>query len=474
VSITVASGSYSATQVVPVGQCTGPLLVPSGTATVTETAPFPYGLTKVTTIPSAALISTNLAASSATVAVTASSDSSVETLVHLVNSTKLGYVKVCKTLTSNSGDIITAGKSTFVFDVSSAISSGSVSVVVPSTEQAACALYKDELPLGTKVTVTERGFANTTLTNVQVLPASQDAGTAAPTARLTVGPNQDGVTTASFTNRANGTIEICKNIDDSNWHRSWSKYSKDEYNGSPYDGTPFQFSVNGGAPITVKAGYCSAPLSVPAGTATVEELATPNFSLVGFTAVGPDGKTRLVSAGTDNPITVNVPWGGVGNETLVTATNQVNTGQVKVCKMLDDKTPVGKSFKFETTFSVGNGWYDSYLTLTPTDNGPAGEVCGWLSAPLPVINWHGDPITVTVTECASPFGVDSNGMPIVEPTSITYDGNGTFVESLSYGPTVTPGPAATDPDADGSYHLSADIGQGVNVITFTNSLVLDP
>lgn len=474
VTVTITSGSFTTSQVVPVGQCTGPISVPSGVATVSEVAPFPSHLTSVSTVPVSALVSTDLGSNSAKVTVSPSADSSVETLVHLVNSDALGYVKVCKTLTANSGDIIAAHKATFVFDVSSSISSGTVTVTVPALSQMACALYRTELPLGTVVTVSEESFPNATLTGVQVLPASQDAGSTGSTAMLTVGPNQDGVTTASFTNQADGTVEICKQIDDSNWYTKWANYAEGQYYGSPYDGTPFQFSVNGGAPITVKAGACSAPISVPAGTATIAELSTPNFSLVGFTAVGPDNKSRLVSAGTDNPVTVNVPWGGVGNETLVTATNQVNTGRVKVCKVLDDKTPVGKSYDFVTRFSVGDGWYDSDVTLTPTANGPSGEVCGWLSAPLPVVNPDGSSVSVKVTEGPSPFGVDTNGKPIVEPTMITYQGNGSFIESLSYAATSSPGPVATAPDADGCYHLSAYIGQGVNVITFTNSLVLDP
>jgi hypothetical protein len=128
---------------------------------------------------------------------------------------------------------------------------------------------------------------------------------------------------------------------------------------------------------------------------------------------------------------------------------------------------VGKSFRFATRFWVGNYSFTEWTTLTPTATGPDGEVCSYLSAPLPVIDPNGDPITFRTTEGPSPFGLTDGGALIVEPTSITYDGNGSA------------GPAHVwqmgDPgSADGTYYGSATIGQGVNVLTFTNGLVLDP
>ncbi|MBE7190664.1 hypothetical protein, partial [Jatrophihabitans endophyticus] len=281
-------------------------------------------------------------------------------------------------------------------------------------------------------------------------------------------------------NSADGTIEICKQMDDSNWMPSGPPNGPQRASviegggngpdgGSPYNGTPFYFSINGGTPIEVDAGACSPAIAVPAGTATVQEESTPNFNLEGFTAVGPDGSSRLVSG--TNPITVNVPFGGVGNETLVTATNKVQTAQVKVCKELDTAVPAGKTFHFDATFELGNGdWEGDYpLSLKPTGDGPSGEVCTNLSMPVPVIDGQGDPTTITVTECDSPFGYTDDGADIVEPTSITYAGNGSVVEGS---PTVyQPGDSK---DLDGSYNIQANLGQGVNEITFLNSFVVDP
>ena len=52
-------------------------------------------------------------------------------------------------------------------------------------------------------------------------------------------------------------------------------------------------------------------------------------------------------------------------------------------------------------------------------------------------------------------------------TSITYDGNGSLVSKKE----AHTGDASSN---DGTYYGTAVVGQGVNVITFTNSSVLDP
>jgi hypothetical protein len=468
VTVNIAAGATHVSQPVPVGQCTDAIQVPVGTATVTETVSAPYFLAAARVSPRANLVDTNLPAGQVRVKVKESADGSTETLVTLVNRTHRGQFKVCKTLTANAGDLITNGQNAFTFDVSyTALNSNpyrtTITVVVPTLEQAACVLYPARLPLGTQVTITEEAAPNTTLQSITVLPASQNDGVSGSSVTLTLGPNPNGITTATFTNSADGTVEICKNIDD-----AWMPNDPSRTGGSPFNGTPFQFKVNGGDPITVDAGACSRAISVPAGTATVEELTTDHFFLESMTAEGPRGENRLVSG--TNPITVSVPAGGVGNETLVTATNKVDTGRVKVCKELGPTVPAGKTYSFEVTYHLK--WdFSEWLKLTPTGQGPDGEVCSYLSHPLPVIDPAGNPTKVTVTEGPSPFGIatnpDGSKQLIVEPTSITYDGNGSVVASK----TAQPG----DPISfDGTYFLCAELGFGVNEITFLNDFVVDP
>ena len=474
VSVSITDGLFSATQIVPVGQCTGPIQVPTGDATITEAVTSPYYLSGVTTMPASALVSTDTAGASAVVAVAASTDGSIETTATLVNKTNVGEVKICKALTANSGDLIANGDNAFSFDVAyqapnSAPTDETRTVIVPQLGAPGSCVLTEPIPVGTKVSVTEDAAPNTTLQGITVQPAEDQVSVSGRTAVVTVDQDPDTHTSATFTNAADGTVEICKQIDDGNWQRGAQTLSRgrQEQDGSPYDGTPFHFSVNGGSPITVLAGACSPAISVPAGTATVSEIQdTPDFNLVGFTASGPDGSSRLLSG--TNPITVAVPAGGVGNESLVIATNRVQTAQVKVCKELND-VPVGKTWDFTTSIDFGNDSYDYKYdtTLTPTGEGPSGEACGFLSSPLPVIDANGNPLQATVTEGTSPFGYSTTSGPIVEPTEIDYDGNGNAVSSKVF-------TAGDTSDDDGTYFLTANLGQGVNEFTFVNSLVVDP
>jgi hypothetical protein len=466
--VSINDGSSTINATIPVGQCTEPLLVAAGNVTVTETPSAPYYLKTVQTSPSNALVSLN--GNAAVVTVVPSSDSSTETGVFLYNATNTGRFKVCKRLTANSGDLISTGHNVFKFDPSYQLAGSSsfaalptVSVQVLSTGDAYCVLDPYPLPLGTLVKITEEGTDNVALRGVSVQPASQDAGSTSTTAMLRIGPNSNGVVTATFTNEALGTIEICKILDDHVWMGGQRGGSWD----SPYNGTPFQFQVNGGAPFTVLAGQCSGPITVSAGTATVFELATPNFTFQRYTAVGPDGTTRIArgSHGVDNPITVNVPFGGVGNETLVTAINHVNTGQIKVCKINNGPSVGVYSFTFKTTYTNQGVMYTKNDTLHPTEAGV--PVCSGLTRPIPVVQPNGQPTTFTTTEGPSPYIHDEFGNPTVEPTSIVYGGNGQVIEIRAWqqGDTIA---------QDGTYHGTATLGQGINVFTFTNSLVLDP
>jgi hypothetical protein len=205
--------------------------------------------------------------------------------------------------------------------------------------------------------------------------------------------------------------------------------------------------VNGSITVTVLGGACSPAIAVPAGTATVLEQSTLNFHLVGIpTAVGPDGSNRLISG--TNPITVSVPFGGVGNETLVTFTNAVNTGQFKICKTTtatSDGSGVllgGLTFNYEYQYSVDGVLTDAFTSLQIPAGSQSGViVCTGLFGPIPVEQFNGLPVTIGVQEAAFP------GVHIL---SITYAGNG----ALQTGVTANP--------------AFFTLGQGVNILTFDN------
>jgi hypothetical protein len=286
-------------------------------------------------------------------------------------------------------------------------------VVAGPAGSTSCIIDEDWVPLGSPVSITEESTPNVVNTAVSVSPASRDAGSFVPTANLTIGT---GITTANFTNMAYGTIEVCKAAAD------------------PSTATQtFQFSVNSGAPISVHAGQCSLPIAVPAGTATVLEAGKSNFHLVNVLAAGPAGETRLVSG--TNPVTVSTPFGGVENETVVTFTNAVNTGQFKICKVSSEPTLQGVTFTFISVYELPNaGPVESIAQLTP-------GTCSQLSANIPVVDPDGNPIDIGVHE-ESVSGVAVSNIAVQ---------NGTLVSS--------------DP---GSGSATLHVNQGFTTITYTN------
>jgi len=399
---------FTVTQPILVGQCTSPIEVPIGNVTVSEANQFPYFLSEVDVVPSNRWVSQNLANGTATVTVI-KGDSSTETLVTFVNSTNTGLVKVCKTLTANSVGL--AGK-TFSFTVTDINGSHTDSVVAGAAGTTACIIDSTLEPLGSHVSITETATPNVQVTGVSVSPASQDLGSFAPTANLTVG---SGITTATFTNMALGTVEICKDAAD------------------PSTATQsFQFSVNSGAPITVHAGQCSLPIAVPAGTATVSEVVNANFHLVSVLAVGPANDNRVVSG--TNPVTVSTPFGGVENETVVTFSNAVNTGSFKICKVSSEPTLQGVPFTFNYTFTVNGVTTTGSVTQVP-------GTCSAVIGVIPVVDPDGKGIPVKVTEQST---------PTVAVSSIVVANGTTTSSSL----------------ADGTVCFT--VNQGVTTVTYTN------
>jgi len=145
---------------------------------------------------------------------------------------------------------------------------------------------------------------------------------------------------------------------------------------------------------------------------------------------------------------VSVPFGGVGNETLVTYTNAVNTGEFKICKTTSATNGVndgvllaGDTFTFDYTYTVAGLPTPGTTSLTIPTNAQSGViVCSGILATLPVVNADGTPVYVDIAE---------DGFPGVYVDSVTYAGNGT---NFGY-----EGAAS-----------SFDLGIGVNAVTYDN------
>ncbi len=409
---TITAPKFQSRQSVVVHQCSAGVEVPAGPVTVTEAASTHSVVSSIAADPASRLTSKNKDNRTATIQVPVG-DSSTATKVTFTNQALTAQVKVCKALTANSGAL--QGQP-FAFKLTSSVLARpqTDTVIAGPAGTTACVLHKTNLPLGATVAITEVAQANVTTVGVSVSPANRDAGSVAPTATLKVGT---GVTTATFTNEAFGTLELCK-------------VAQDPSTASQ----TFQFTVNGGAPISVQAGHCSPAIAVPAGSATVAEVAKPNFQLVGVTAVGAQSENRLTSGPTANPAVVSVPFGGVANETVVSFTNAVVTGQLKICKVSSEPTLQGVTFNFTYSYSVNGVVTNGTAALTPGS-------CSGLSADIPVVDPAGNPIPISVAEQPQSSALVSN----------IAVANGTLSNSSPLTGTAT-----------------VTVNQGVTAVTFTN------
>src|SRR5262249_13094141 len=215
--------------------------------------------------------------------------------------------------------------------------------------------------------------------------ASRDSGSTDSTASFTLG---SGVTTATFADQALGMLAICTNAADASTANQ-----------------TFQLSALGSAPISVKAGQCSPSIRVPAGPATVLELARPTFSLSFVQA----SDSRLLSGPFDNPATVAVPFGGTADETVVTFTNGVDTGQFTLCQQSPEPSLQDTPFTLSVTYVVNGVTTSNDVSLMPGQ-------CSALSADIPVVDADGNPIEVDVSEAP---------IPTVQVSDIALDGAGT-------------------------------------------------
>jgi len=467
--------AVAGTYYVTVGQCTSALTVAAGTnVVVTEGSEAPYYVSSVTASPTLALAGSTLGANSGVAGSGVGSGTFTVaadeiTLANFYNTTALGWVKVCKILADDQGSL--AG-STFKFNISwsftpptssTAITgTGSVSVMAVDAANTggACAVplnnagWINGIPVGATVMVTEAAFPDVAVSNVAITPPGAAVTTPAPaagTAALTVQPS-GYVADASFTNDPLGVVEVCKNF--------WP---------SGYDANDSAtFSVNGGPSVTVAGGACSAPIWVPAGTAAVAETIGANFFLYNVStksATDPFG-TRLLTADTVNPASVTVPYGGVGNETVVTFTNTVDPTQFKICKQESspDANLSGQTFSFDWSYSDQN--YEDIsasgsvsLTIESTLANPTGLVCSGLIWGPPSIDPAGKVVPVMITEENTPIAD-------VEATSITYQGNGSFAPG---GDSTNGGTTPQLVSGIGTAASCIDPAGGINIVTFTNA-----
>jgi hypothetical protein len=205
-----------------------------------------------------------------------------------------GFVQICK------AGATTAVTGSFQFTVSGV----SAPVTVP--------VGKCSAPIkvnhGT-ATVTEVARAGFTLAAVAATPAdrlvSKDLATGKATVKVNAG-NETSRTTVTFTNKVTpptGTLRVCKVAG----------------TGVPA-GTEFGFTI-GTTKATVKAGACSAPLTLPVGNVTVKETPLKGFGLgaVAVTGAGALVSTDLVAGSAVVKVAVGASDVSFTNKAVVVA-----------------------------------------------------------------------------------------------------------------------------------------------------------
>jgi hypothetical protein len=414
------NGSISATA--DAGECTAPIAVPDGTATVVETnytdangfATNDY--TAVSAIhtsqpggPDEALSSFNLAGRSAVVDVVGG-DESTTTIVTFTNMLVQGYVEVCKAQVAGAG---LDGQS-FSYTIQGAMGFAATANVLVG----ACSnpIYA---PAG-HVNIAEGG-ASAFVTSISTQPGNRlldsdlGAGTATVAVTAAASGAVSGESIVTFTNNS-AQLKICKVAGD-----------------EALIGQSYTFTANGTATFSVTAGagagHCVLAGRYRAGT-SITVVETPSAGqAVDDISILPSSRT-FVRGGSDflgQSATVTLGSG----ETVLTYTNVLaSPGLLKICKA-----------------GAGTG------LATFTVAGPRGTAPG--------ITQGTDTVMVPVGGCA------------LAPSSYPYAGIQTITETPMAGFSVS---SITVADADrlaGTPNLAggsvgAFIGSGVTVATFTN------
>jgi hypothetical protein len=406
--VTVAAGAG------PLGTCSAALVVPALPATITETIPSGTALASVSTLPGAGLlISSDLAAGSATVAIVPGGQT-IATFVDTIPPPPVtGFLQICKV----AGIGVTLGTN-FTFDVAGTPVTVAAGLLSPASCSAALTLpagqvlIAETLPIGTAMT------AVSTLPSAGLLTASN---LAAGTATVTV--NAGVQTTATFTDSVapvTGVLRICK--------VAGSRVA---------DGTLFSFDV-AGTPITVHAGpapggFCSTPLALPVGPVIVTETLSVGFQLTAISSLPSESLVSSDLAAGRATVTVNA-----GGQTVLTFENArlpvPATGFLQICKVAGAGIVPGTNF----VFMVAG-------TPVTVPAGPPPE--GSCSAPLiePAGNAAITETLLSGTVLAAVSAVPSGSLVasnLASGAATVFVGNGgqtivTFVDAIPGGPPTT-------------------------------------
>jgi hypothetical protein len=302
----------------PGGSCSLPLAHLAGPVIVQETLPSGTTLTDVTTLPFGSLVSSNLAAGSATVTVNAGGQTIatfLDTVIPVLPGT--GFLQICKV----AGAGVAVG-TPFTYHVAGT----TVTVLAGPAPGGSCSA-----PLVTPVgaiLIMETLSPGTALSSVSTSPGGLLVSNNLSAGTATVTVNAGGETIATFLNIVSaaplGTLEICK------------------LSGSGVvPGMSFSFNA-GGTPITVAAGSCVSAAAFPVGTSVAVTETPSTGTAVSAIGVLPADRQGIVdlSAGTVNVII------GPGLTEVDFTNTAGGVGLLKVCKIAGPGVTAGTRFSF--------------------------------------------------------------------------------------------------------------------------------
>jgi hypothetical protein len=269
----------------PGGSCSPAQVVSPGPTRITETLPTGTLLSSVSTLPAGLLVSSNLAAGTATVTVNAGG----QTTVTFLNTSPMGVLKICKIAGTG---VPVGGMFTFVV-------AGTGLRVPAGTAPGTCSQAL-VFPIGTAVPVTETVSSGTVLSAISVVPAGagSNINVSGRSVTATIGA---GETDVYFTNTAGGVglLKVCKVAGTGV---------------APL--TIFGFLMNGTTAFTVPAGYCVSRGTFPVGTVVtitenlsstaVSAISVVPASAAGNVSVSSRSATVTVAVGTTEVTFTNV------------------------------------------------------------------------------------------------------------------------------------------------------------------------
>ncbi|MGA9077491.1 MAG: hypothetical protein WB383_04055 [Acidimicrobiales bacterium] len=400
----------SKTITVDAGSCSGPVSLPDGNYSVTETPDSWYAVTSIVETLGHGLTSTDLTTGVADFTI---SDGLTETLTY-TNDLVTGYLKICKDAASSN----LTGAFSFAVSGEDGYSSTTSSLVGACSDPM-------QVPAGW-ATVAEAG-TNLNVTGIvaqingegtSVLGTSPPPNLVTGTASVAIdaSPDTSTETVMTYTNDVVG-LKVCKVW----WADSITVPSPWNTAEFPFTVTPATGSVLGPVPApysfsllagTAKVPVCSTPVDYRPGTlVTISEGIVPGSKVKSITTDG-NGETIVTGFPSITGRTIEILVGtGVGsslstpvNEAVVTFTNEAaDPGPLEICKDAGTPAPVGTSFSFTVSGTTGT-------TTVPV--GGCAIVGGSLDPTLFPFN-----STQTVTELASSGNATS--AISVSPTYVT-------------------------------------------------------